>query len=171
MPTMPWRPSRPLGRGGASRQIMADCTPDGFDIDPADMTEVVVPNNLRAAKKPEDQILAAPERSGYSADTIFAIKLALEEAMTNAVKHGNRNDPTKHITVLYIVNESYTVVVVRDEGAGFCPAAVPDPTHTENLERPFGRGIMLMNSYMTKVHFCEDGNEVWMLKNKNETSP
>ena len=150
---------------------MADSIPDGFGVNPVDMTEMVVPNNLRAAKKPEDQILAALERNGYSADTIFAIKLALEEAMTNAVKHGNRNDPSKHVTVQYLVNERYTVVMVRDEGAGFCPTAVPDPTHSENIERPFGRGIMLMNSYMTKVHFGANGNEVWMLKNKHEAAP
>ncbi len=150
---------------------MADSIPQDFDVDTADMIEMVVSNNLRAAKAPEDKILEALERNGYSADTIFAIKLALEEAMTNAVKHGNRNDPSKHITVLYTVNDRYTCVVVRDEGTGFCPAAVPDPTQTENLERPFGRGIMLMTSYMTKVHFGENGNEVWMLKNKNESPP
>ena len=166
MPTMPWRPSRPLGRGGASRQIMADCTPDGFDIDPADMTEVVVPNNLRAAKKPEDQILAALERSGYSADTIFAIKLALEEAMTNAVKHGNRNDPTKHITIRYAVSATKAVIVIRDEGAGFKPDSIPDPTTPDRLPVPSGRGIMLIGAYMDEVVYRDNGREVRFVKHR-----
>lgn len=132
---------------------------------------MVVPNDLRSAKAPEDRILAELEREEYGADTIFAIKLALEEAMTNAVKHGNCNDPAKQIVVRFSIDKQRMVVMVRDEGTGFCPDAVPDPTSLENLERPNGRGIMLMNSYMTRVCYSPSGNEVWMLKRRNEGSP
>ncbi len=145
--------------------------PEGFGIEEAQLTEMVVKNDLRSAKAPEDRILAELERHGYSSDAIFAIKLALEEAMTNAVKHGNRNDPSKSITVRYYVDEHHTVVMVRDEGMGFMPSAVPDPTQTENLERPFGRGLMLMQCYMTRIEFNERGNEVWMQKKRSEGSP
>jgi serine/threonine-protein kinase RsbW len=51
------------------------------------------------------------------------------------------------------------------------PSAVPDPTQSENLERPFGRGLMLMQCYMTRIEFNERGNEVWMQKKRNEGSP
>ena len=61
--------------------------------------------------------------------------------------------------------------MVRDEGTGFCPTAVPDPTEAENLERPNGRGIMLMQSYMTRVWFNERGNEVWMMKMRDQGLP
>ncbi len=138
--------------------------PKDFGVDEAVLTEVVVPNDLRRAKEPEERILAAVVSHGYDADTIFAIKLSLEEALTNAVKHGNRNDPSKRITVRYYVDAERTVVMVRDEGGGFVPDEIPDPTAEENLERPSGRGLMLMQSYMTKVAFSAEGSEIWMLK-------
>ncbi|MBN2447773.1 MAG: ATP-binding protein, partial [Phycisphaerae bacterium] len=125
--------------------------PESFGINEAALTEIVVPNDLRRAKEPEGRILAEVTRRGYDADTVFAIKLSLEEALTNAVKHGNCNDPDKRITVRYYVDECRTVVMVRDQGCGFQLHAIPDPTAEENLERPNGRGLMLMQSYMTKV--------------------
>ncbi len=138
--------------------------PRNFGVDDAALTEFVVPNNLHHARQAEARVLADLARCAYDPDTTFAIKLSLEEALTNAVKHGNRNDAGKCLTVRYHVNAERVVVMVRDEGCGFCPHEVPDPTAEENLERPNGRGLMLMQSYMTKVRFNRAGNEVWMLK-------
>jgi len=138
--------------------------PSEFGVRESDLTEMVLPNDLYAAKRSEDRIMRELARCAYSGDVIFAIKLALEEALTNAVKHGNSNDATKRLTVRYSVNRERTVIMVRDEGVGFTPARVPDPTADENLECPSGRGIMLMQAYMTRVHFNPAGNEVWMLK-------
>jgi serine/threonine-protein kinase RsbW len=145
--------------------------PVDFDVNPADLAEMVVPNDLRSAKKTEDRIMAELARCGYDADTTFAIKLSLEEAITNAVKHGNGNDPLKHITVRFHINGCRTVIAVRDEGAGFALESVPDPTADENLELPNGRGIMLMQAYMTKLWFNEVGNEVWMLRDRSDKGP
>lgn len=144
--------------------------PAEFGIRDSDLTELVVPNDLRSAKQPEDCIMQALARCHYDDETVFAIKLALEEALTNGVKHGNRNDPTKKLRVRYYVNPERAVIMVGDEGAGFAPERVPDPTADENLERPSGRGIMLMNAYMTCVRFNPAGNEVWMLKEKRPGS-
>lgn len=138
--------------------------PQDFGVSESALDEIVVRSDLRSAKTPECRILTLLERCGYDADTVFAIKLAFEEAMTNAVKHGNRNDPSKRIIVRYLIDPRRVVLMVRDEGCGFCPDKVPDPTADENLERPNGRGIMLMQSYMTRVCYNRAGNEVWMLK-------
>lgn len=138
--------------------------PSEFQAASAKMTEIVVPNDLRSAKQPEDEILAALERCAYDPESIFAIKLALEEAITNAIKHGNRNDASKHIVVRFLVTPMEVVIMVRDEGRGFRPECVPDPTADENLERPNGRGIMLMHAYMSSVWYNQSGNEVWMRK-------
>lgn len=138
--------------------------PPDFGIQEADLTQVVVPNDPRRARKPAEEIVAAVRRERYDDDATFAIKLSLEEALTNAIKHGNRGDPDKTVTLRYCVRPERTVIMVRDEGSGFEPEAVPDPTADENLERPNGRGLMLMQSYMTRVEFNERGNEVWMLK-------
>jgi len=140
--------------------------PPDFGIREDELSEVVIPSDLRSAKTPEERILSELQRCGYEDDAIFALKLALEEAMTNAVKHGNRNDAGKRVWVRYHVDPKRVVIMVRDEGCGFCPDKVPDPTAEENLERPNGRGLMLMYSYMTKVRYNDRGNEVWLLKER-----
>ncbi|HUW84173.1 MAG TPA: ATP-binding protein [Phycisphaerae bacterium] len=128
------------------------------------LTEIVVPSRIEATKEPEQRILAEVERHGYSPDAAFAIKLALQEAVTNAIKHGNRNDPSKHLTLRFAVSPEKTVIAVADEGEGFCVAQVPDPTIDANLECPTGRGIMLMRAYMNHVSYNDTGTEVTMVK-------
>jgi anti-sigma regulatory factor (Ser/Thr protein kinase) len=87
-----------------------------------------VPSTLEAVKAPERAILDQIERHGYSEEAVFAIKLALEEALTNAVKHGNQGDPAKRVVVKFSISEHKAVIVVRDEGKGFDPEEIPDPT-------------------------------------------
>ena len=135
-----------------------------------DLTEVVVPSDLRSVKAPESRILTQLKRCNYTDEAIFAIKLALEEALTNGVRHGNRNDPGKSVTVRFFIDSTRVIIMVRDEGHGFVPELVPAPTAEENLERPSGRGIMLMHAYMTKVCYNAAGNEVWMLKENAGTN-
>ncbi len=125
---------------------------------------IEVPSTLADAKTPELQILRDVEASGYDEDATFAIKLALEEAMTNAVRHGNCGDPTKKIIVRYAVSPEMVVICVRDQGSGFCPDEVPDPTEPERLSLPSGRGIMLIRAYMTDVEYRADGREIRMVK-------
>lgn len=131
-------------------------------------TEIVVNNDLRSAKEPEERILHEVQRCGYDPDTVFAIKLAFEEAITNAVKHGNKNDKSKTITIKYFVDRNRVILAIRDQGQGFVPETVPDPTLAENLERPCGRGLMLIRSYMTEVRYDQNGTEVWMMKERPE---
>lgn len=144
--------------------------PAEFGVEDSALIELRVPNDLRSAKLPESRILTELDRHGYEPDATFAVKLALEEAITNAVKHGNRNDPSKHIVVRFHIDPERVVIMVRDDGPGFRPTAVPDPTAEENLERPNGRGIMLMHSYMTRICYNDNGNEVWLFKRRHEGS-
>ncbi len=99
---------------------------------------------------------------GFGERELFGIRLALEEAIVNAVKHGNRNDPSKTVRVRYQVSETEFLVEVHDEGPGFDPESIADPLAPENLERPGGRGVFLMRNYMTWVSFNERGNCVTM---------
>jgi len=128
------------------------------------LKEIIVPNDLVSAKRPEEVILAEVSQCGYDESATFAIKLALEEAMTNAVRHGNRSDPTKRILVKYTVTIERTEIVIRDEGPGFQPDSVPDPTLPENIDRPNGRGIMLMRAYLDEVEYCDGGRAVRLVK-------
>lgn len=126
--------------------------------------EFVIPSDLHRAKEIERAILREVRGSGYTEDDAFAIKLALEEALTNAIKHGNDNDLAKTITVQWAVDARQAVIIVTDQGPGFDPGGVPDPTADENIQRPCGRGIMLMRAYMTEVAYNATGNQVRMVK-------
>ena len=130
------------------------------------LKEIVVPNDLAAAKQPEREILEEVRKCGYCENTTFAVKLALEEAMTNAFRHGNKCDPSKHIIVRYQVTTERIEIEINDEGEGFEPESVPDPTLPENIDRPHGRGIMLMRSYLDEVEYCKGGHAVRLVKLK-----
>lgn len=105
-------------------------------------------------------VIAAMLDQGYTHRDMFAMRLALEEAIVNAVKHGNACDPAKEVRVRFQVTRDEALAEVEDEGPGFNPDAVKDPLATENLERPCGRGLLLMQHYMTYVRYSERGNVV-----------
>ncbi len=128
------------------------------------LKEIVVPNDLAATKAPEKIILEEAARLGYCENAVFAVKLALEEAMINAFRHGNKCDPTKHIFLRYKVSRERIEIEVRDEGEGFEPVQVPDPTQEEFIDRPHGRGIMLMRAYVDELEFSPIGNMVRLVK-------
>jgi serine/threonine-protein kinase RsbW len=96
------------------------------------------------------------------------VRLALEEALVNAVKHGNQGDTSKQVRLRYHVNAEFVLVEVEDEGAGFDPSAVLDPLAPENLERPSGRGLFLIRKYMTWMEHNERGNCLKMCKQRGE---
>ena len=127
----------------------------------------VIPSTLTDAVEVLKDIVAAVEKADYRREAVFAVRLALDEALANAVKHGNDNDPTKKVTVELDVNEQRVVVSVQDQGPGFIPEQLPDPTADENLSRPNGRGVMLMQAYMTEVGYNDSGNKVILTKTRD----
>jgi serine/threonine-protein kinase RsbW len=100
---------------------------------------------------------------------LFSIELALEEALVNAIKHGNQLDPGKRVFVRYDVTPERFDIRIEDEGPGFNPGDVPDPTAPENLERPCGRGLLLIRNFMNDVRYHGRGNVVTMTKLRNGT--
>ncbi|MCG3178094.1 MAG: Serine-protein kinase RsbW [Phycisphaerae bacterium] len=128
---------------------------------------LVTKSDLAAARKVEPLVMAELERHGYSEEAVFAVRLALEEALANAINHGNARDASKAVRVDYHIDPRRAVIRVSDEGPGFSRGSVPDPTAPENIEKPCGRGIMLMEAYMNEVRWNRDGNCVELIK-KNE---
>ncbi len=126
----------------------------------------VIPTDLQAARSFAEEFLAKVEAEGFNEGDRFAVRLALEEALVNAIKHGNRSDPDKSISVVVEMDPKAVAITVTDEGPGFDPDHLPDPTADENLEKPSGRGIMLMRVYMDEVTFNESGNQVRMVKQR-----
>jgi serine/threonine-protein kinase RsbW len=95
------------------------------------------------------------------------IRLALYEALANAILHGNENDPGKKVSVACFCEcgkAENLLVVIRDEGAGFDPNAIPDPRSAETLYASHGRGIFLMRKLMDDVSFLDRGREVEIRK-------
>jgi serine/threonine-protein kinase RsbW len=109
-------------------------------------------------------VIGAMAEVGYGARDTFATRLALEEAAANAVKHGHGNEPSKRARIWWVVSASAVTLVVEDDGAGFDPHRVPDPCLPENQERPGGRGVFLMRSYMSWLRFNDAGNRVVMCR-------
>lgn len=101
----------------------------------------------------ERALLDLCRRAGWPSDEDYWLVTALREAVANAVRHGNRQNPKKLVRLEYTVHDSTVTIVIEDEGEGFDPGDVPDPTNPENLLRPSGRGIFYMRQFMTRVEF------------------
>lgn len=129
--------------------------------------DVFIPSDPAEARRIQEDIEKALKAHQFSEYDIFGIKLALEEAMVNAIKHGNQMDRAKKVRIAYQIAADRFDILIVDEGPGFDPSDVPDPTDVENLERPCGRGLMLMRHYMTEVTYNCRGNSVTMCKVRN----
>ena len=126
--------------------------------------EMVITNDFHQARQVEESIIATTSSYGYGEEIKFALRLSLEEALSNAIRHGNRGKADKKVHIAYQINSERIDIFVEDEGRGFDPGEVPDPTSKENLESPSGRGIMLMRAYMNKVEYNRQGNRVHLVK-------
>ncbi|MBL9091190.1 MAG: ATP-binding protein [Planctomycetaceae bacterium] len=124
------------------------------------------PSRTAEGKRILESVLARLESENWFPHDIFGVHLALEEALVNAVKHGNRMDETKFVHVVCRLSPEKLYVQIRDEGPGFKLEEVPDCTDDENLEKCSGRGIMLMRNFMTLVEYNDSGNMVTMEKSR-----
>lgn len=86
-------------------------------------------------------------------ETVYWVGMAMREAMANAIKHGNKLNPEKRIHVQMRLSDAELTISVEDEGEGFNPAQLPDPTDPENLLRSSGRGVFYMRHFMDEVRF------------------
>lgn len=112
-----------------------------------------------------DAIVAHLEIAKWDQHIIFGVRLALVEAVVNAMKHGNQFDPAKKVKIHSMLGDDKQLTVeISDEGSGFDPNDLPDPTDVENLDRPCGRGLLLMKHYMNKVEVLDRGNVVRLTK-------
>jgi serine/threonine-protein kinase RsbW len=97
-----------------------------------------------------------------SSRTAFRLRMALAEALCNAIRAGNREDPTKHVTVVAELFPERIRISVCDEGDGFDPECVPEPTTLDAVEREGGRGLFIIRNMADQVEFNERGNTIWM---------
>jgi serine/threonine-protein kinase RsbW len=116
-----------------------------------------------------ETIITAMAGTGHAEKDLLRVRLALEEALVNASKHGHQGDWSRPITVHYHVGVNGVLAEIEDQGPGFDPTQIPDPLAPENLERPSGRGLLLMRTYMTGICHNEQGNRVCLCKHRLAT--
>ena len=130
--------------------------------------DVTIPSATAKGREIQEQIVGGMESRGYAPRDVFSVRLALEEALVNAIKHGNKMDPDKVVNVKWEIDDEHVRVVIEDQGEGFPIDDVPDPTDDENLDKPGGRGIMLMRSFMSVVEYNESGNRLTLEKRADD---
>lgn len=116
-------------------------------------TEQILPSRIESIAEAAEEAAKIAGRSGFGEEALFGIDMAVREAVTNAVLHGNGRDETKRVEIGYATSESALVITVRDSGVGFDPEAVPDPTAEQNLLKASGRGLLFMRSFMDEVRW------------------
>lgn len=114
-----------------------------------------------------ETILEQLRRDNWSTHDIFGIHLAVEEALVNAVTHGNRDDQEKKVDVACQIRPDHFAIEVVDEGRGFDPRQVPDPTQGDCLDQEHGRGVWLMHAMMDRVEFLGRGNHLVLEKRRS----
>lgn len=123
-----------------------------------------ISSSLDAGHELIERYVKVLEQFGWEGRDLFHVQLAVEEAVVNAITHGNHQSPEKTVEVELHVSRARTSLRILDQGCGFCPDALPDPTEDENLESPHGRGVMLIKEMMDEVNYNACGNQVIMVK-------
>lgn len=116
-----------------------------------DKIEFNLPSTLESVDKAASEAENFARHSGFDEGALFAIDMAVREAVVNAVKHGNKLDEKKFVEITFINLSKGLEVIVRDFGEGFKVEDVPDPTNPENLLKASGRGVLFMKTFMEEV--------------------
>lgn len=123
-----------------------------------------IPSNLEAYREKVEPYIVSLSNYMLGKERTFGVRLACEEAVSNAIKHGNQKDETKKVKIEIKTDDSTEnklEIIVEDEGNGFDRDKIPDCTLEENLGLPLGRGICLMESYSNKIIY--KGNRIILI--------
>lgn len=114
-------------------------------------------SNLAEVEKAIDEIT---RDAGINKENYGKILVSVLEAVNNAIIHGNKSDETKYVNISIVLKDNVLEIAVEDQGKGFRPDEVPDPTNPENVERTNGRGVFLMKNLADEIQFNKKGNKV-----------
>ncbi|MFW5905130.1 MAG: ATP-binding protein [bacterium] len=128
-----------------------------------------LPNDLRCIEEAVEFVVSRCSTCRQVARKLrFNLRVALTEALSNAMIYGNGRDPSKRVRIEVFLEARKVAARVTDEGRGFDPGRVPDPTTPQNLPRVNGRGLFLMRQLMDEVRYNDRGNSVTMVLNLGE---
>jgi len=130
-------------------------------------TRLVLPSHIEAVADGAAAATDFIQSCGVGEAAAFGIDMAVREAITNAMVHGNKEDEAKTVEVTLNCLGHELEIQVRDQGEGFDPTSIPDPTDPANILKTSGRGIFLMRTFMDEVQWSmrpEGGTTVRMTK-------
>lgn len=119
-------------------------------------------SDLRIVENTVDDITS---EIGISYNSYGKILISLLEAVNNAIIHGNNSSPEKIVEISVSYKKPRLTIKVKDEGTGFSPDKVPDPTKPENIEEANGRGVFIMSKLADEIKYSRKGNCVTMIFN------
>lgn len=125
-----------------------------------------IPSDVSHGLRILDDLSSELTNAGFERRQIWSIELAFTEALVNAVRHGNQDDDRKSVVIEYQILAEGLRLAIEDEGPGFCPDDLDDPTQQEHLLRPGGRGLLLIRSLMAEVRLDGRGNRIVMWQSK-----
>jgi serine/threonine-protein kinase RsbW len=135
-----------------------------LSVDTVEKREIKFQSDSGRIRETSSKILRDISCHGLGDSTAFEIKLCIEEAVRNAIVHGNKSDPKRQVRISYWVKDGVFNIEIEDDGKGFDHEAVKDPTKEENLLRNSGRGVYLIKKLMDNVRYNEAGNKISMSK-------
>jgi serine/threonine-protein kinase RsbW len=142
----------------------------GASSTPAWRLHRTIPSDTEVGSRLIDDLSMQMREHGWDERQIFQVQLAYEEAIVNAIRHGNRYSPEKTVEVVFICNSQQVRIEITDQGCGFDPGAVPDPTSDERLENPGGRGVLMIRECMSDVSYGKGGCQLTMVKDRSDLS-
>jgi len=125
-----------------------------------DTNKITISSKTESMVVVENLINDICEKFKISEDYYGNILVALTEAVNNAIQHGNKNNPAKHIDISFSISPVHLSFTIKDEGPGFNYDTLPDPTAPENIEKPGGRGVFLMKNLADTIAFEDNGSTV-----------
>lgn len=126
----------------------------------AEFVVTTVPSNPVLAVRTRERIIRLMEQFDYPDRALFRARLVLEEALVNAIKHGNKMESEKRVRVTACCTQRALQIEIDDEGKGFHPDDIPDPTLDANRCKPSGRGIKLIKTFADHVEYNRSGNRI-----------
>ena len=125
---------------------------------------IEIPSDIGYIKKVSHELLERLKEKGIDRSIQFDVRLAVEEAVRNAIEHGNNYNKELPVLIRYSVDAKKITVDIQDKGTGFHLKSVPDPREGDNILEAGGRGVFLMHKLMDKIRYNKKGNRVTMIK-------
>ena len=126
--------------------------------------KIEIENDSHLLKEVSKELINTLKDKNVSEEVIFDVHVGFEEALRNAMIHGNRSHPKKKVKIETEITDEWVMIIVEDEGNGFDLESLPDPTVGENLLKESGRGVYLIKHLMDEVRYEKNGSRVIMKK-------